>query len=306
MSRRTVRRSRATALGLAALGTVLGLQGAAAPGSAAPGPTPGAAASTRDACGPTRTKPGGGTWRCTFVDNFDGSRLDSTTWHATDTEQTGFQIGSTCLSPSASNVRVRLGRLVLTARNEGETFTCENPLGPFDTRYTGGHISTKSTFAQVYGRFAARIRFPRTSEQGLHGGFWMYPAQHTYGAWPASGEIDVAEWWSLDPTLTLPSLVYGGRGWFDSGWDCRTDEAHTWRTYAVVWTPRVIRFYQDGALCFRRSWSPLAPLIGPQPFDHPFELVLTWGVGGASGHNAVTPDTKVPASLKVDWVKAWK
>ena len=33
-----------------------------------------------DACGPRQAKAGGGTWSCTFVDNFDGTTLNRAKW----------------------------------------------------------------------------------------------------------------------------------------------------------------------------------------------------------------------------------
>jgi beta-glucanase (GH16 family) len=270
------------------------------------GPAPAAAAGS-DACGSLLPKAEGGTWQCTFVDGFDGRSLDTTKWLVGDTTWSGFQVGSTCLRDSDRNVTVRGGELRLTARRESRPFTCQSPSGAFTTSYTGGHLATRGRFAQTYGRFEVRAKYPASQVPGLHAGFWMYPERMTYGAWPASGEIDVAEWWSNDPDLVLPSLHYPGRDfWADSGWHCNVPDVSVFHTYAVEWTAAEMRFLIDGKLCYRRSWAPDSPLVAPQPFDHPFNLVLTMAVGPASGSNAVTGATELPASYVVDYVKAWR
>lgn len=303
MTRPTPRRRRAIAAAAVAAAAALTLLPGVAPGS---GPARAAVAAT-DACGTVLPKDDGTAWQCTFVDGFDGRSLDGTKWLVGDTSWSGFQVGSTCLRDSDRNVSVRNGQLHLTARREKKELTCASPAGDFTTRYTGGHVATRGRFAQTYGRFEVRASYPASQVPGLHAGFWMYPERHTYGAWPASGEIDVAEWWSVDPDLVLPSLHYPGRDfWADSGWGCAVPDVSAFHTYAVEWTPAEMRFLIDGRLCFRRSWTPDSPLVAPQPFDHPFNLVLTMGVGPAGGHNAVTSATELPASYVVDHVKAWR
>ncbi len=275
------------------------------PSASAGGPP--AAALASDACGAAIAKADGGAWQCTFVDEFGGSELDGSKWLLGETAWTGFWTGQTCFVRSAKNVAVRRGSLQLTTRREPKPFLCQSPSGSFTTQYTGGHVATRDRFAQTYGRFEVRAQYPASTTAGVHGGFWMYPATHAYGAWPASGEIDVAEWWSSDPGLVMPSLHYPGRNFFaDSGWGCRVADATQWHTYTVEWGTDEMRFFIDGSMCWRRSWTPDHPLVAPQPFDQPFNLVLTMGVGEGSGTNVVSPGTQLPATYVIDYVKAWR
>ncbi len=261
---------------------------------------------TADACGTRLVKPGGGTWECTFVDDFEGTGLDTDKWITQDTARTGFRTGETCYRGD-SNVKVRWGALRLQAREGNKVLDCSNPYGPFFTRYTGGLVSTRGHFSQTYGRFEIRAKYPTARTPGVHGAFWMYPPTPTYGPWPASGEIDVAEWWSNDPTLLLPTLHYRGRSFHaDSGWNCRVSDPSRFHTYAVEWYPTVMRFFIDGSMCHARKWVPAAPLVRPQPFDHPFGMILSMGVGSASGTNVVSEDTQLPATFTVDYAKAWR
>ena len=256
----------------------------------------------RDKCGPLITKQGGGTWRCTFVDNFGRKRLDRTRWISQRTANTGFRTERTCYTDSPDNLALRDGTLVLTAR-KGRWVNCRFRARWLRTRFTGGMIGTRGKFSQTYGRFEVRARFPGNERPGVHGGFWMYPVNHTYGDWPASGEIDVAEWWSYDRTLVLPSLHFNGRDPdVDSGWDCRVDDVAGFHTYTAVWQPTVIRFFIDGEMCFSRTWTPSSPQARPQPFDHGFSMILNMGVAT----NGLTWRTEFPAEFVVDYAKAWR
>ncbi|HJQ05222.1 MAG TPA: glycoside hydrolase family 16 protein [Nocardioides sp.] len=257
-----------------------------------------------DSCGTTLYKADGSAWSCSFVDNFSGTRLDTTKWTIGETATSGFFVGNTCLT--ANNVAVGGGELRLTARDTGQSFTCPTAAGGFTTRYTGGHIGTVGHFSQTYGRFEVRSRYPQSSS-GLTANFWMYPDKQTYGAWPSSGEIDVSEWWSSSPTQVLPTLHYSGSTFAgDSGWGCTVADPTTWHTYTLVWQPTQMQFSIDGTTCFTDSWTPNAPLVAPQPFDKPFSMLLTMAAGGASGADAVSASTTFPATYEVDYAKAWK
>lgn len=266
-----------------------------------------AATEATDACGTVLTKADGTSWTCSFVDNFDARSLDTSKWMIQQTVLTGFRTGRTCYTGSAKNVLVKRGVLLLMALDEGRVFNCRTPQGEFFTRYTGGLVTTRGKFSQTYGRFEVRAAFPTARTPGVHGGFWMNPAKLTYGPWPASGEIDVAEWWSNDPTLVMPSLHYPGRDWLsDSSWDCRVADPSSYHTYTVDWQPTGISFFVDGALCYTRTPTPTSPLVAPQPFDHPFGMILSMGVGTATGHNIVSSTTQLPATYTVDYAKAWR
>lgn len=258
------------------------------------------AAFNSDACGVKLAKSTGGTWKCSFVDDFDGTKLDTTKWTAMDTAAIGWYKGDTCFLKD-QGYRVRSGRLELIA-SERAPFFCKTPSGGFTTEHVGGGIATAGKFAQTFGRFEARMKFPTFNGTGLHGGFWMNPQKPTYGAWPASGEVDVAEWFSVWADKMYPSLHYSGSTNEDTAWNCSAGTAGAFHTYGVEWSATVMNFYYDNKLCFSRSWTPTG-LTAPQPFDQPFYNVLTWGSG--MGQNAADDSTLFPSSLTVDYVKTW-
>jgi beta-glucanase (GH16 family) len=294
------RRHRFAAATIGATLTLLPLQVATLGEDAAAAPARAAAAT--DACGPVQLKTSGQQWTCSFVDNFDGDALNTDKWTVQHTADNGFRTERTCYRDDPDNVAVRDGSLVLTAR-KGKWVNCRYRARWMSTRFTGGLIGTNDKFSQTYGRFEVRAKFPDTDRAGLHGGFWMFPAELTYGRWPSSGEIDVAEWWSYEPTLVLPSLHFDGRDPdVDSGWDCTVDDPAAFHTYTVVWKPSGFQFAIDGTTCFTRSPTPDAPLTPPQPFDHPFHMILNMGVA----MNGYSWRTELPASLVVDYAKAWR
>ncbi|PWN00886.1 hypothetical protein DJ010_21410 [Nocardioides silvaticus] len=259
-----------------------------------------------DACGDLLLKEDGSTWTCSFVDDFDGDSLDPTKWATQDTSLTGFRSGQTCYRNTPENVDVHNGELRLTARREAEEIACHNVLlGAFSTPYTGGTIGTRGKFSQTYGRFEVRAKYPETTVPGLHGGFWAMPVDSVYGAWPASGEIDIAEWWSNAPNHVLPTLHYLGDTIDDTGVGCQVSTPSSYHTYTMEWSPEEIRFFIDGDLCFERPLS-VTGLLGGKPFDQPFSMILTMGVDLPWGPNAVTEATELPATYTVDYAKVWR
>lgn len=259
-----------------------------------------------DACGPAISKADGSRWECSFVDEFEGTTLDPDKWTTQDTAVTGFKSELTCYR-GADNVTVRAGTLLLAAENEGALLNCDNAYGAFRTPYSGGAVTTRGHFSQAYGRFEVRAQWPSTRLPGLHGAIWMFPLEPTYGPWPASGEIDIAEWWSNAPSAVLPSLHFNGRvPARDTGWGCQVADASEWHVYAAEWEPSEVRFSIDGETCFTTTWTPTPPQVAPQPFDQPFSLILLMGVGPATGPNRVSATTELPATLVIDYAKAWR
>lgn len=260
-----------------------------------------------DACGTVLSKAGGGKWSCTFVDNFDSRTLDSRKWVTVQTAANGYRIGPECYVASANNVAVRNGALQLTARREAAPFTCKSPYGDFTTQYTGGFVTTWSKFAQAYGRFEFRAKMPSAKVAGVHSAMWLYPNdQSKYGLGGASGEIDVAEYYSAYPDRVIPYVHYNGDADDANATNnyCMMTSPENFHTYLLEWTPTTITISYDGAVCIRDSWSAVG-LTSPAPFDQPFFLNLTQGLGLEGTLNQLGSTTPLPAVMQVDYVKVW-
>lgn len=275
------------------------------PAGSSGGATAATAAPTKPCGGKTWKKADGSPYRCSWFDEFSGSALDPDKWTVVRTEGNGQRTGFECLVDGADAVAVAGNALSLTARRLETPMMCASPLGDFTTSYTGAMVTTWNKFSQAYGRFEIRARFPRAAVAGLQASLWLYPQRLTYGAWPASGEIDVAEWFSGWSDRVIPYLHYAGdtADPYRTNRSCLVSDPSVFHTYVLEWTPSSITFKYDGIVCLQNvSWLPQG-LSQPAPFDQPFVMILAQGIG--YGTNAPTGATPFPATTQVDYVRVW-
>lgn len=258
-----------------------------------------------DPCGVLLPKPDGGTWACTFSDEFAGTALDRTKWVPQRTASSGFSPGGACFVDDPANVSVANGVLRLTARRKLLPFNCQTSGGrTFRTNVTSGSVSTFTKFSQTYGRFEVRAKFPATKVKGLQEAIWLWPDVPKYGPWPYSGEIDIAEVFSLHNDRAIPFIHYASTNFVDMTDNyCLLNPAQ-FHSYVAEWSETRIRIIYDGNVCIDHEISPLAPLAAPQPFDHPFMVAITQALGVSP--NAYDAKTPLPATTEVDYVRVWE
>jgi beta-glucanase (GH16 family) len=279
--------------------TVTITDAAAKPGRSKPG----------SSCGDTAIpKSSGGYWTCTFDDEFSGNALDTSKWAVQTTAASGFTSGTECFVDSPNNIAVGNGVLSLTARAEAAPFTCADPGGAFTTRYTSGEVLTYGKFSQAYGRFEVSAKFPATTVKGLQEALWLWPDDASkYGAWPRSGEIDIAEVYSQYADRAIPTVHYVPLTTDPNttNYQCLIRDIGQFHRYAVEWTTQAITISYDGQTCISDNWVPMLPLLKPQPFDQPFMVALTQALG--IGSNAFDPaTTPLPATTQIDYVRVWR
>jgi beta-glucanase (GH16 family) len=262
-----------------------------------------AATTTSDACGYQPLKPDGTRWQCTFVDNFSGTVLDRTKW----TPATYFVSGSpsvyACYRDDPANVKVRWGSLDLTLVRLAAPAACGEPgFGP--SVYQSGMVSTWHKFSQQYGRVEARMKVTASAYPGLHEAFWLWPDDR-YGStspWPASGEIDIAETFSVHNTVAVSTLHYSADA---SGMlpgvnmNACPAKRGVWNTYRLEWSPTKIEFFVNGRSC-------LVNTSGDVAFQKPYTLNLGQGIGPEDMGNLPVARTPMPATLWVDYVRVWQ
>ena len=269
-------------------------------------------------CDGSLPKASGGRWVCTFDDEFSGTALDPTKWTAVTTEASKYSAGDSCFVDDPKNIGVTSGTLRLTVRKTAP-FTCPTTTGPKTTTQAAANVATMNKFAQAYGRFAVRAKFPAATVAGLHAALWLWPQNYTYGMlWPLSGEIDIAEHYSANSDRVIPYVHYV----FDPATIdlatnknvptnnyCLVKNAARYHQYVLEWTPNAITIIFDKKVCMVDHWSALdstlTPLKDSAPFDQPFFIALTQAVGVAG--NAFDPNTTpLPGTTTIDWVRVWK
>jgi hypothetical protein len=276
-------------------------------GSSTTGPTTTEPSNGGD-CG-TVPNPDGGTWHCTFDDEFDGTSLDRTRWTPQLTGTLSFASNTECFVDSPNNISVGGGNLTLTVRKEPAPFNCANLK---TSQYTSGMVTTypngsATGFSQTNGRFEVRARFTEgATKKGTQETFWLFPQNPTQ-PWPSSGEIDFAEIYGQVSDRVIPFFHYDN--FLDANQTnnyCLVNDITQWHTYRLDWTPESLTATYDGQVCLVDYWKPLLPPMGhPRyPFDSPFFMVLTQQLG-VNG-NAFDPNTTpLPTSTIVDYVRVW-
>lgn len=248
-----------------------------------------------------------GTWTCTFDDEFNGTSLDTTKWTPQLTADSDFTSGTAsgwaCYVDNPSTISESGGDLHLSVVQEPAPFNC---LSGRSTTFEAGMVSTYGLFDQTYGAFEVNAELPASVANGLQETFWLYPQNLTYGAWPNSGEIDFAEFYSEYPTLDIPYMHYTEAAGGDpnvTAYDCTINQKR-FNTYGVDWQPGTLTIYLNGNICVVDHPNPAAPLTSPEPFNDPFFIALTQALGSGTD-NYVAGTTHLPATTLVNWVRAW-
>lgn len=264
-------------------------------------------------CGAPRYKSNGQAWRCTFADNFNGTSLNRKNWLPVTTDTSGYHIGNDCYVDRGDNIAVRSGALRLTTRRLSKSFDCATPGGSYRSRYTSASLTSLGKFSQTYGRYEIRAKFPTSRGAGTHSAWWLWPSSTRYGGWPYAGEIDIAEYYSRHADRAIPQIHYvprKDRGVASrSNYYCRIKNPQTFHTYTLIWTAKRLTIQYDGRTCLDYALKPAVDGLGGlldagEPFDEPFTLALTQGVGATD--NGPSSRTPFPATMSVDYVRVWK
>jgi beta-glucanase (GH16 family) len=124
-----------------------------------------------------------------------------------------------------------------------------------------------------------------------------------------TGEIDIAEEYSIGADRAVPYLHYAydpatvdpstGTNVVTNNY-CMIDDVHAFHEYTLEWTPTSMKILFDGQTCLVDNYSTL----GASPFDQQYFIALTAALG--VGNNAYDPaTTPLPATTRIDWVRAW-
>ena len=158
-----------------------------------------------------------------------------------------------------------------------------------DIAYASGRIMTRHKFSQLYGYWEARLRF--SPGRGMWPAFWLLPDD---GGWPP--EIDIMEVLGHEPDK-LYQTVHSGAMPNQGVTATMTPTRDGFHRYGVLWGPQTTDYYVDGV----KTGSVKTPADAHKPMY----LILNLAVGG-NWPGFPDASTKFPATMDIDYVRAWR
>ncbi len=217
------------------------------------------------------------------------------------------------------NAFLRRGNLVIEARRENKPNPTYAEAESSDWKksrkiieYTSASLVSQREF--LYGRFEIEAKID------IQSGMW--PAIWTYGTrqeWPASGEIDIMEYYRGN---ILANFVWGSSKRWSGIWKSTThavdqlakesgfkdtkswaNQFHVWR---MDWTSDYIELSIDGKSLNRVTLDKTFNQSpdGQNPFRQPHHLLLNLAIGGDNGGDP--SNSKFPAKMEVKYVRIYQ
>ncbi|KAI9291307.1 lipopolysaccharide and beta-1,3-glucan binding protein [Neoconidiobolus thromboides FSU 785] len=173
-------------------------------------------------------------------------------------------------------------------------------------------IRSSNKFSFTYGKVEVRAKLPKGD--WIWPAIWMLPADHAYGNWPASGEIDIMEARGNDNNYgaggrnQVATTLHWGPSWDFNKYTMTTasyklpngqsfsDDFHT---YTLEWNPTSIVSRVDNNIVLNLPiqnsfWSkgqfpgslnnPWQNQPNSAPFNQEFYLIFNVAVGGTNGY----------------------
>jgi beta-glucanase (GH16 family) len=174
--------------------------------------------------------------------------------------------------------------------------------------FVSGRFDTHGKVAFQYGFIEARIKMPAGS--GNHPAFWMLGDNINQVGWPYSGEMDITEIHSNEPTtntsathystVNSPNTCCANHQYKVASLGVGADTSVGYHTYAVAWMPNSISYYVDNRLISTTTPSNLG---GQWVFNNKFFLILNNAVNaGFSG----SWQNLQSSTMSIDWVRSYQ
>jgi len=210
----------------------------------------------------------------------------------------------------SNNATVKSGVLVIEGRKEQVTNT-NYVAGSADWRtnrqyaqYTSTSMTTSGLQSWQYGRFEMRARIPTST--GMWPAWW---ALGVSGEWPASGEIDMMEYYKGN---VLANVACGTATRWTAKWDSTakaisslganwSSNFHIWR---MDWDDQNINLYLDDVLMNGVPLSTMLNADGTSPFKQKIYMILNLALGGDNGGDPSA--TTFPVQYEVDYVRVFQ
>ena len=238
------------------------------------------------------------TYELVWADEFDADgKPDPQRW-CYDTGGSGWGNHELQYYTPGDNADIANGLLTIEVRKES--------LGGMD--YTSCRMATRKLGDWLYCKVEARAKLP--SGVGTWPAVWMLPTDWAYGAWPASGEIDIMEHVGYDPNVIVQS-VHTDRyhGASPKNHSVRVEGVcEEFHTYGLEWLPDMIIFSVDGETTwtYRPTDYSSAPTKELWPFDKRMHLLVNFAFGGDWGGYAGIDEGCLPAQYEVDYIRVYQ
>ncbi|ATZ53329.1 hypothetical protein BCIN_09g01970 [Botrytis cinerea B05.10] len=259
------------------------------------------------------------------VGGFGNGEFEQTTL---DDENVFIKDGKLIIRPTLQDAKLIESNTVINLTSDG---TCSSDVltncvsvtnttaGTIIQPVKSGRINTKKGATIKYGRVEVTAKLP--AGDWLWPAIWLLPVDNTYGAWPASGEIDIVESRGNNHTyaqggnnIISSTLHWGPDSANDGYWrtNVKRTALHTtysdgFHTYGLEWSEKYLYTYIDSKLLqvlyntfseplWQRGDFPDSNSNGTRitdvwsqtgryntPFDTRFYLILNVAVGGTNG-----------------------
>lgn len=158
----------------------------------------------------------------------------------------------------------------------------------------------------LYGRIEVSAKLPDVL--GSWPAIWMYPAGDLiYGAWPASGEIDIMEHVGMSPDI-IYSTMHSAAGSLQGQKRMPAGSIYNeFHTYAMEWTPEEMRVFIDDDLIHtvRNESRNGKELWECYPYNRPFFLIINFAFGGDWGGAQGVNRDGLPQDFAIDYVRVY-
>jgi beta-glucanase (GH16 family) len=256
-------------------------------------------------------------WSDDFIGS-KGSSINSSNWSARNCHRTPSGMGGgACFdsevvyyAPSAIKLDGSQdgAAVITTTRIAGALPSDAGKCLTDNCAFVSGRFDTHGKVAFQYGFIEARIKMPVGS--GNHPAFWMLGDNINQVGWPYSGEMDITEIHSNEPTTTTsathystvnsPNTCCNNHQYKVAALGVGADTSAGYHTYAVAWMPNSISYYVDNRLISTTTPSNLG---GIWVFNSKFFLILNNAVNaGFSG----SWQNLQSSTMSIDWVRSYQ
>ena len=231
-----------------------------------------------------------------WEDNFNATGLPDASKWSYDVGGSGWGNNELQYYTNNGNARLENGNLVIEVKKENNS----------GREYTSARLVTKGKGDFLYGRIEVKAKLP--GGRGTWPAIWMLSTDWQYGAWPASGEIDIMEHVGYDAGKIHSSVHTTAfnhtRNTQKSAFKMVPDAMNAFHIYRIDWTPYSIKSFIDGVEYFEFINQGTGYTVWP--FDKAQHLLLNIAVGGNWGGVQGVDNTVFPVKMEINYVKVYK